>query len=229
VGTDAVGKEGWTGEFEPATILDHTYYEVTIEGNSSATGVLAALVARNPDKYKPLPANQFPVKEVRNNNTDLLTTDREFFADARIKKQDDTSVQIHAGAQNRTRWPARTTDKLSMRYFFTLDNGATPADISVRLDSSEGGKIGPVTKFKDNVYFVEINFSGEKLYPNRIDALKPAERFRRNMQFTISANSREKWNTANDWSLKGLTQQPILQPRIAIYSAGKLVGGEEPR
>jgi predicted hotdog family 3-hydroxylacyl-ACP dehydratase len=228
-GKDAAGKEDWTGEFEPATIVDHTYYEVTIEGNSSATGVLAALVSRNPDAYKPLPANQFPVKEVRNNNTDLLTTDREFFAEARVEKQDDTSVQINASVHNRTRWPARMTDKLSMRYFFTLDGGATPADITVRLDSSEGGKIGPLTKFKGNVYFVEVDFSGEQIYPNRIDSRKPAEQFRRNARFTISAPSKAKWNTANDWSFQGLGAQPILQPKIAIYNAGKLVGGEEPR
>jgi hypothetical protein len=37
------------------------------------------------------------------------------------------------------------------------------------------------------------------------------------------------WNTANDWSFESLTQQPLLQPRIAVYNAGKLVGGEEPR
>jgi hypothetical protein len=191
--------------------------------------VLAALVSRKPDAYKPLPANQFPVKEVRNNNTDLLTTDREFFAEARVEKQDDTSVQINASVHNRTRWPARMTDKLSMRYFFTLDGGATPADITVRLDSSEGGKIGPLTKFKGNVYFVEVDFSGEQIYPNRIDSRKPAEQFRRNALFTISAPNKPMWNTANDWSFESLTQQPILQPRIAVYNAGKLVGGEEPR
>jgi hypothetical protein len=228
-GKDAAGKEGWTGEFEPATISDHTYYEVTIEGNSSATGVLAGLVARNPAAYKPLPDAQFPPKEARNNNTDLVTTDREFFAEARIEKQDDTSVQVNASVHNRTRWPARITDKLSMRFFLSLDGGATPADIAVRLDSSEGGKIGPVTRFKGNVYFVEVDFSGEKIYPNRIDAFKPAEQFRRNARFTLTAPGKAKWNTANDWSLQGMTAQPILQPRIAIYNAGKLVGGEEPR
>lgn len=121
------------------------------------------------------------------------------------------------------------TDKISMRYFFTLDGGATPADITVWLDSSEGGKLGPVTRFKDGVYFVEVDFSGEQLYPNRIDARKPAEQFRRNAQFTISATSKEKWNLRNDWSAQGLALQPILQPKIAIYHAGKLVGGEEPR
>jgi endoglucanase len=176
-----------------------------------------------------LPDNQFPPKEVRNNNTDLRTTDREFFAEARIERQDETSAQINASVHNRTRWPARTTDKLSLRYFFTLDGNATPADITVRLDSSEGGKIGPVTKFRDNIYYVEIDFSGEQIYPNRIDARKPAEQFRRNARFTIAAKNREQWNVANDWSFQGLNQESILQPRIAIYNEGRLVGGEEPR
>lgn len=227
-GKDAAGKEGWTGEWEPATIVDHTYYEVTIEGNSSATGVLAGLVARTPNAYKPLPDNQFPLKEVRNNNTDLLTTDREFFAEAKIEKQDETSLQINVKVHNRTRWPARITDKLALRYFFTLDNGASANDVTVRLNSSEGGKIGPITKFKGNIYFIEVNFSGQQIYPNRVDARQPAEQFRRNALFTLSGKNKEAWNPANDWSFQGLGGLPVLQPKIAVYDADKLVGGEEP-
>lgn len=218
-------KEGWTGEWETSDITDHTYYEVTIEGNSSATGLLAGLVARNPGAYKPLP--NFPAKEVRNSNTDLQTTDREFFAEAKIEKQDEQSLQINLYVNNRTRWPARITDKLSLRYFFTLDNGASPNDIKVTLDSSEGAKLGPVTKFRDNIYFVELDFSGQQIYPNRIDARKPAEQFRRNVRLTLSA-PQNLWQTANDWSFQGLTREWILQPKIAVYDGGKLAGGEEP-
>jgi hypothetical protein len=80
-----------------------------------------------------------------------------------------------------------------------------------------------------NLYYVEVAFHGDVLYPGTQDSYK------REVQFRIALpNSAAPsiWKTSNDWSCQnlqsGYSNQKVAV-NIPVYSAGDLIWGAEPR
>lgn len=216
-----------TYKFDPADepyqeVMDSKFNEVALDYNAGITASFAWLMAKGYNSGKPLPDAQFPPREIRNQNTDPLTTDREFFVTARQAQSEPGAIEIEAVVYNRSRWPGRATDKLSFRYFFTLDSNANPKDVQATLLSSDGGKIGPVQVHQGKVCFVEISFENTPIFPGDRDKKTDLRRARFRLQSV-------GWNSANDWSYEGMGQELKLLPHIAVYDAQKCVGGEEPQ
>jgi len=204
---------------------DWKHSEVTIESGASVVGVLAGLITQNPDAYTPIPDDQFPPKEERHLTTDLYETDREFFVVTRIRKQDDQSLQVLAQLNNRSSWPARVTDSLSFRCYFTLDNGATTDDLTVTLRSPRDGHMSPVTLVKEGTCYVEFSDPTKELWPN-VDG--KGSHYSHTFMFTIEASQSAFWDVSNDWSFSNLTNDRMMNLNIPVYENGVLLAGKTP-
>ncbi len=205
---------------------DWKHNEVTVHSGASVIGVLAGILAQNPTAYEPIPDDKFPPTEKRNLTLDPNNTDREFYVAAYIRSLDETSIKIAARLYNRSSWPARVTDSLSFRCYFTLDNNATPNDIQVTLHSPRvGGYTSPVTLVKDNICYVEFMMPGTELWPN---ADGNGIHYMQYYIFTIKAPGPGKWNLNNDWSFSGITEENWINLNMPVYENGKLLTGKTP-
>jgi endoglucanase len=219
----------------PDEWTDNTRSEPIIYSNASMAGVLAALVSKeaNPgivDSVLPPPSDA-----QRNTNLNWVTTDREFFGEAKLVSQTSSRLEIEALINNRSRWTPRVTDKLSMRFFITLSAGTTPNDVSVRLLSSEGGRLKPLTQWSGQTYFFDLDFTGQRILPSYIyGANSRPGKANVITDFLYRRSSRLELNLApgkslelGSGSLTGVTATMQIRPKIAVYDAGRLVGGEE--
>jgi endoglucanase len=202
-------------------VMDSQFNEVALDYNAGVTASFAWLTAKGFSIGQPLPDSGFPPRELRGENTNLLTTDREFFVAACEAKAEPDAIEIEATLYNRSRWPARVTDRLSFRYFFTLDGDVKPAGVRATLISSDGATLGPATLVRGRICCIEVRFTGVALFPGNRDQKHDLKRVRFRLQSP-------GWNSANDWSHDGMTPEVKLLTRIPVYDDQAQVGGDEP-
>jgi hypothetical protein len=116
-----------------------------------------------------------------------------------------------------------------------LAPGTNTSDVSLQLLSSEGGTLKPLTQWSGQTYFFDLDFTGQRILPSFIyqantrpgkanvltDALY---RRKANVEIRLAAGKSLDVTTG---SLQGLTTTMQIHPKIAVYDAGRLVGGEE--
>jgi endoglucanase len=210
-----------------ANVMHHYHTEIAIYNNASAQGVLACLIANGHGNGKPMDDALFPPKAKRNNNTDLYTTDREFFVIARLVDEANGKTKIEAELHNRTRWPARRTTGLSFRYYFTLDEGMPKEDVHTEIITSEvPAALTPLQWTSDRKGYIEIAFPNDTIGP--FASGKKWSNYR-TVQFHIGGPESSNWDRSNDWSGKGLKFEKALLPSIPVYQGKKLLGGSEPQ
>jgi endoglucanase len=210
----------WNAADQPVQdVMDSQFNEVALDYNAGFTASLAWLCAHGYSAGAALPDSEFPPKVIRNESLDLLTTDRELFAAARKVANTPGATELEVTLWNRSRWPARASTNLSFRYFFTLDRDTTPEQVQASVRGSDKAKTSPAKLVNGKTAFVEVQFPGDAIYPGN---LKLASR---SVMLRLAA---PVWDDANDWSADGLSAETKLQPRLAVYDNGKLVGGVEP-
>jgi endoglucanase len=210
----------WDPADPPAqNVMDSQFNEVALDYNAGFTASLAWLCARDPGAGGPIPDAQFPPREARNDSTDLRATDREFFVSARELARTADGVEIEATLHNRSRWPSRVCDRLSFRYYFTLDGATTPEQVKASVSGAETATAGPATALAGKTAYIEVSFPGDAIHPGNQKAGQ------RTVKLKLSAPA---WDPSNDWSHDGLAAKVLLQPRIPVYAAGRRVGGDEP-
>lgn len=210
----------WNAADQPVQdVMDSQFNEVALDYNAGFTASLAWLCAHGYSAGAALPDSEFPPKVIRNESLDLLTTDRELFAAARKVANTPGATELEVTLWNRSRWPARASTNLSFRYFFTLDRDTTPEQVQASVRGSDKAKTSPGKLVNGKTAFVEVQFPGDAIYPGN---LKLASR---SVMLRLAA---PVWDDANDWSADGLSAETKLQPRLAVYDNGKLVGGVEP-
>ena len=217
-----VRKEGyvWNAEDQPwQDVMDSQFNEVALDYNAGFTASLAKLVADGLSDGKAIPDREFPSKEHRNNSLDLLHTDREFFVAARQLAVEQDAIEIEATLWNRSRWPSRVTDRLSFRYWFSLDGSTQPDRVHATVSGADKATLGEVTPAKGKLAFVEVAFPGDAIHPGS------AQAGRRTVRVRLSSPN---WDSSNDWSHQGMTEELKLLPNLPVYDNGKLVGGDEP-
>jgi endoglucanase len=208
----------WDAKDRPVQdVMDSQFNEVALDYNAGFMASLAWLCAAGRSTGKALPDSQFPPVEPRNDNTDLKTTDREFFVSAREKTHTATGCEIEATLHNRSRWPSRIGDHLSFRYVFTLDGDVTPAQVQVRVNGPATATVGPVTVLTGKQAYVDIRLYGERLFPGSLHDGQ------RTVTVTLSAPI---WDTANDWSHVGLDATNRLLPHLAVFEGDRQIGGD---
>lgn len=159
----------------------------------------------------------------------------EYFVRAIVNSESGTSYQLITQTSNRSAWPATVKENMSFRYFFDISEavelGYTIENINVSVGNNEGGALNGPYLWEGNIYYLEIDFTGEVIYPGGRTECE------REFGFTLSGPSDAAWNSSNDWSFQGLTSgsftfEPVdytgMTDYIPVYDQGVLLSGQEP-
>jgi hypothetical protein len=200
------------------TITDYTKNEVACDYNAGFTGALVKLYG----SYGGDPIANFNANEVKTNN--------EYFVEAKVNSSGNNFVEIDAFLNNKSGWPARVSDKLSFRYYMDLTEvinaGYTANDITVSTGTNEGATVSKPIAYDvaKNIYYVNVDFSGTKIYPGGKSA------YRKEIVFRVSAPSSVVWNNSNDFSYKELSNSGALTvcSNIPVYEGSTKLFGTEP-
>jgi endoglucanase len=190
---------------------DFTKNEVACDYNAGFTSALARLYM----EFGGQPLANFPVPEVADMD--------EIYATASVNASGTNFTEIRAFMINQSAFPARMGDRLSFRYYFTLEPGVTPAMITVTTNFNQGARVSNPACL-GSLCNVLVDFTGTKIYPGG------QSEYRHEVQFRMA--SAGAWNTTNDWSFMGIATTPgatpVKAPNIPVYDNGTRVFGAEP-
>ncbi len=186
--------------------------EVATDYNAGFTGALARLA----QEYGGAPLANFPQPEAVVGN--------EIFPEASINASGTNFTEIKLYLNNQSGWPARMGDKLSFRYYFTLEPGVTASQITLTANHNQCLAPSGPTLHAGSVYYINVSCVGVKIYPGG------QSNYRKEVQFRIA--SAGAWDPSNDWSFTGVGTTPgatpVLVQRIPVYDNGVRVFGNEP-
>ncbi|KHD35933.1 endoglucanase [Clostridium acetobutylicum] len=196
--------------------------------NEPACDYNAGLVATLSSMY-----GKYGGKPIDNFNAIEKPTNDEFYVEAAVNATGKNFEEIKSKIYNKTGWPARVTDKLSFKYFIDISEfvkqGYKASDIKVTTNYNEGGTASQLIPWdeKNNIYYVNVDFTGTKIYPGGQSAYK------KEIQFRITAPDNATWDNSNDFSYTGVEETPgdtpTLDKNIPVYDAGVKVYGNEPK
>jgi endoglucanase len=186
--------------------------EVATDYNAGFTSALARLT----QEYGGAPLANFPQPEAVSGN--------EMFTEASVNASGTNFTEIKVMLRNQSGWPARMGDRLSFRYYFTLESGVTPSMITLNANFNQClAPTGPTLQ-SGNVYYVTVNCNGTRIYPGG------QSQHRAEVQFRIASSG--AWDPTNDWSYSGVPTTPgttpVLVQHIPVYDNGVRVFGTEP-
>jgi len=191
---------------------DYVMNEVATDYNAGFTGALARMYK----EYGGTPLSNFPPAEPRD--------DDELYVRASVNAAGTNFTEIKAEVVNKSGWPARMGDKLSFRYFVTLDAGVSANMLSVSSAYNQCAAPNGLTQWSSNIYYITIDCTGVKIYPGG------QSNYRKEVQFRISSSG--AWDPRNDWSYVGVATTPGATPvkasNIPLYDAGRKIFGNEP-
>jgi endoglucanase len=127
----------------------------------------------------------------------------------------ETKVLVY----NKSAWPARALTNGSFRYYFTLDGGTTPSQLTLTTAFSQCSPPTGPTQFSGNVYYVTVSCAGQNIAP------QGQSEWRREIQFRIT--SAGTWDPTNDWSYRSATTQ-AQNANLTLYDGATKVWGNEP-
>lgn len=179
--------------------------------NAALTGALAHMYT----EFGGTPTNSYP---------DKAKDDDEIYVTASINNSGSNFSEIQAHFINKTGWPARVTSNLSLRYYFTLEPGVTPAMISLNLQYTEcGNQLSGPTQYSGNIYYITVSCAGVLVYPGG------QSNYQKQVQFRITSSG--AWDPSNDWSYQGVAAQgatPVKVTNIQVYDGSTLAWGVAP-
>ena len=192
--------------------------EVATDYNAGLTGALVRLY----DEYGGNPLTNFPVEEV--------PTRDELRSLAKFNSNNATSYTVSIRFQNRTAWPARNTNKVSMRYFFDISEaiaaGGSIDDFEIARGFSQGSSSISVEEWDvaNGVYYIDISLVGDDIWP------AGRSEHRREVQINIKVNGGFPFDDSNDWSAETVASgsDHEVSENIPVYDNGVLVFGQEP-
>ncbi|HEX3761685.1 MAG TPA: glycoside hydrolase family 9 protein [Kofleriaceae bacterium] len=191
---------------------DFQMNEVADDYNAGFTSALARLVM----EFGGTPVANFPPVETPD--------DAEIFTEAAINASGTNFTEIRMFVNNKSAWPARVTDHLTMRYFFTVEPGVTPQMLTLSMNFNQCQAPTGITQWAGNIFAVNLSCVGILIYPGG----QPV--WRKEIQFRITSSG--AWDPTNDWSFTGVAPTPGATPvrvdHITVYDNGKLVWGQEP-
>jgi len=170
------------------TIADAVSNEVALDYNAGISSALARMYQEFGGT--PLPDSSFPLPDKAHTCKDEWGIFITYYSNG------SSGIGPLAFVENRSSWPARATDKLKFRYFFTLD----AANISDITASATGATVSGPTLWDaaNKVYYFTFDATGTMTYPGYSYGPAGPE-----VSFTISSNS-ATWNSANDWSFQNI-------------------------
>ncbi len=201
-------------------VKNYTNNEVACDYNAGFVGVLAKMY------------DQFGGAPIAGFNAIEKPIDDEYTVNAAASSYDPSSIQLRITLGNQTAWPARASSKLSCRYFVDISEavkaGLKSDDITVSTSSSSPAKVSPLIPWdaSKNIYYVNVDFSGNLMYPGGINEYK------KELYLTIKVPyGSNGWDNTNDFSYNGLAaagSSGVYTKNIPVYDDGVRVSGEEP-
>ncbi|MGD9200766.1 MAG: glycoside hydrolase family 9 protein [Chitinispirillia bacterium] len=186
--------------------------EVACDYNAAFTGALAAMT----QEFGGTPLDNFPQKEKK---------EPEIFVMAKVNASGPRHIEISAKLHNRSAWPARSKDNLSIRYFVNLSEvfaaGHTLQDIKINTNHSGASGISELISYdKDkNIYYVEIYFKGVLIAPISASDSRVEVQFR--LSLPTNTNKPE-WDNSNDYSFdKTNLDRDTITYKIPVYDSTK--------
>lgn len=202
-------------------VSNYTVNEVACDYNAGFVGLLARMY----DQYGGTPIPDFKAIETPSND--------EFFVEAGVNASGSNFMEIKALLNNKSGWPARMGDKLSFKYFIDISElvkaGYSAKDVTINTNYNNGAVVTGLLPWdtSKNIYYVNVDFTGTKIYPGGQSA------YRKEVQFRMSAPQNTNiWDNSNDPSYQGIATTPGATPvetkKIPVYDAGKKIFGDEP-
>lgn len=213
--------DGWNDD-----VTDYTLNEVATDYNAGMVGALAAMYGL----YGGEPLTNWPQPEDFRAPQDDYT---EFFTRGWIIYEGYNHLNLMFQVNNRSSYPPVMKDNLSTRYFMDLSEvfaaGYSPADVQIKMETSEGATLSDLQQWSGNIYYFELDFSGTQIMPAEWQLCEKEAM----VNITFPGNTSD---CTNDWSYQGLTGPPDYDaksfagktPYIPIYENKKLLWGEEP-
>ena len=184
---------------------DFVMNEVATDYNAGFTSALARLY----QEYGGSPLSSFPPAETPDGT--------EMYVESGVNASGTNFTEVKALVYNRSAWPARALTQGSFRYYFTLDGGTTPGQLTLSTAYNQcSAPTGP-TQLSGNVYYVTISCAGQNIAPAGQSA------WRREVQFRIA--SAGAWDPSNDWSYRATMG---VNPNITLYDGATPVSGSAP-
>ena len=202
-------------------VNDYVSNEVACDYNAGFVGALAKMYK----KYGGEPIKDFKSIEEKTND--------EFFVEANVNASGSNFMEIKALLYNKSGWPAKVGDKLSFKYFVDISEivkaGYTSKDVTISTNYNQGAKVSNLIPWDEskNIYYVNVDFSGTKIYPGG------QPHYRKEVQFRMaSPQNTSIWDNSNDFSYKGIGIVPggtaIQTVNIPVYDDNVLVYGNTP-
>ena len=190
------------------------FNEVAIDYNTSINVNLAFLAAKGLGTGIALPDTQFPPAITRNENNDLITTDREYFVSARLVRS-AAPCEIEFRLWNRSRWPSQVKDQLSFR--LTFRPAFSPRPVTLLNNSAARMRRGEDRKGFNR--YIEVGFPGVAIFPgNRWPTEDDFER--------VTVRFAEPFTSIRgEGYLSGIATTERLVPGIGVYERIKILGG----
>jgi endoglucanase len=201
---------------------NYTNNEVACDYNAAFTGCCARMY----QEFGGTPLAEFPPRE----------KPTEQYAIVAVENVTGTRfTEIKVILQNKTYCPARVCIGLSYRYFIDVSEvvsaGFAAKDIAVTTGYTVGKpKVSSLTPYKGSstVYYVEVTYDKDTLYPGTQDSYKREIQFR--LELPASAKS-DDWNPKNDWSFATVApygKDPMAATHFPLYDNGTIIWGIDP-
>ncbi|MGB1091694.1 MAG: glycoside hydrolase family 9 protein, partial [Oceanobacter sp.] len=199
---------------------DYVSNEVATDYNAGFTGALARLYLDFGGT--PIPENQFPAAETR---------DAEIYVEAKTNSSGSDHVQISTRVYNKSAWPARLTDNLTLRYWVDLNAeiaaGYQASDVTITLPYEQGATAGALQVWgdpADNLYYVDVSYVGTDIFPGKTSSARKEAQLRLQLP-----NGATAWDNSADPSWNNYSSSSYSDATgIAIYEGSTLVWGAEP-
>jgi endoglucanase len=196
-------------------VTNYVTNEVSLDYNAGYMGAIARLAKL----YGGSVVNNFAIPGTR--------TDQ-YFVEAAVNASGSNFVEIKARVNNQSAWPAKVSNALKFRYYFTLDNGVDPTKLQITTASTQAQVKGTIRQHSGSIYYAEIDLTGTRIFPGGNDPNGYLPHYRKELTFRIT--SPVAWNSANDWSYGSIATSgtPTKASKITLYDNGVLRYGQVP-
>lgn len=201
---------------------NYTNNEVACDYNAGFTSALARMYS----EFGGQPLTDFPGKEIKSEQYCII---------ANVNANGDRFTEIKAILDNKTNCPARVCSNLSYRYYVDLSKaiaaGITVDQIKIKTNYLQGkAHVSGLKPYNDStsIYYVEVSYSGDSLYPGTQDSYKREVQFRIELPLTAPSTA---WDPSKGWSYKKVgtnSQSAMKAVNIPVYDNGIQIWGAEP-
>ena len=191
--------------------------EGALDYNALFSGDLAALT----QQYGGTPIANFPPPETPDGP--------QIYVQAAVNNQASNFIEIKALVTNQSAWPARQMPDASFRYYFTLDPGETPGQITLSSSYSQCQPASGPFQYSGSTYYIQVSCANLNIEPVG-EADYTNDDYQAQVQFRITFPSAH--NPAEDWSFQGIPATtgatPVTVSDITLYSGNTLIWGNPP-